>query len=118
VTRWVTTGTACQVLGVCIRTVQRWCEDGLIPPAHYLLTPGGQYRLDLEHLHHLRDHLKEKATNATSLCSRLNNHRGCENGGPEAVDTQTNNVKGDFVGGARSSSCHRQAKGEASCTSS
>lgn len=44
----VSTGQAARVLGVHVRTLQRWAEAGLITPD--LVTPGGHMRWDVDRL--------------------------------------------------------------------
>ena len=53
--RWIGTHAAALICHVTPRTMRRWCEDGLIPPAHYQTTLGGHYRIEIGHVYHLRD---------------------------------------------------------------
>jgi 8-oxo-dGTP diphosphatase len=46
--RYVTTGTAAEGVGVASTTLQRWAHAGLVTPA--LRTPGGHFRWDLDDL--------------------------------------------------------------------
>lgn len=48
--RRVGTSVLAAVIGVSARSVQRYCEDGVIPPAHCHRTRGatGHWRIDLE----------------------------------------------------------------------
>jgi excisionase family DNA binding protein len=55
-----------RILGVSDRTVRRYCEDGLIPPAHYHLTPGGHYRIDLDQVQRILSWVEESRTSRTA----------------------------------------------------
>ena len=46
--RFVPTGVAARVIGVDVRTLQRWPAEGLVTPA--LTTPGGHLRWDVDDL--------------------------------------------------------------------
>ncbi|WP_433282139.1 helix-turn-helix domain-containing protein [Pseudonocardia xinjiangensis] len=46
--RLLSTGEAARELGLNSRSISRWAKEGLITPA--LVTPGGQYRWNLEDL--------------------------------------------------------------------
>ena len=46
--RLLSTGEAARALRLNSRSISRWAKQGLIKPA--LVTPGGQYRWDLDEL--------------------------------------------------------------------
>jgi excisionase family DNA binding protein len=46
--RLLSTGEAAQALGLNSRSISRWAKEGKITPA--LVTPGGQYRWNLDDL--------------------------------------------------------------------
>jgi DNA-binding transcriptional MerR regulator len=51
----VPTSVAARRIGVAVRTLQKWVEDGLVSPD--LVTPGGHMRWDVDRL---RDELRAK----------------------------------------------------------
>jgi excisionase family DNA binding protein len=46
--RLLSTGQAAKAIGVSPRSLSRWVTEGLIEPT--LVTPGGHFRFDLDHL--------------------------------------------------------------------
>jgi DNA-binding transcriptional MerR regulator len=46
--RMLSTGEAAKAIGVSPRSLSRWTSEGLIEPS--LVTPGGQFRFDLDEL--------------------------------------------------------------------
>lgn len=67
-TRWVGTHVAAKACGVSSRTIQRYCEDGFIPPGHAHRTKAGEghWRIDYEHVLRIRMYLEQNRTNRTS----------------------------------------------------
>lgn len=55
--RLVSTSVAARELGVARSTLQRWVKRGLIEPD--LMTPGGQYRWDVERLRENLRYMRE-----------------------------------------------------------
>jgi excisionase family DNA binding protein len=57
--RLLSTGEAARALGLSTRSLARWAQEGKVTPA--LVTPGGQYRFDLDDLRRqLRDQQKRE----------------------------------------------------------
>ncbi len=56
--RLLGTGEAARALGLNGRSVSRWAKDGLLTPT--LVTPGGQYRWNLDDLRQQLRELNER----------------------------------------------------------
>lgn len=54
----LTTAEAARHLGISRRTLSRWAAEGTLRPA--MITPGGRYRWNLEHLREQLRELRER----------------------------------------------------------